>query len=200
MRLRILKFISNVLIYIYNPEKIKWYKDMLYSFRISTFFHSVGKGFYCERKIRTANPWRVDIGDNVFIYSNSIIAVHNINSQYGYISIGSNTIIGEYCHVTSVNQIVIGEGVLLGRRVTITDNSHGGISRDELEIPPHNRKLLSKGKCTIESNVWIGDNVVVLPGVTIGHNSIIGASSVVTRDIPPFSIAVGNPAQVKKTL
>lgn len=50
----------------------------------------------------------------------------------------------------------------------------------------------------IENNVWIGDNVVVLPGCTIGEGSIVGANAVVTADIPPYSVAVGNPARVIK--
>ena len=58
------------------------------------------------------------------------------------------------------------------------------------------RPLISKGCVVIEDNVWLGDNVCVLPGVTIGKGSVIGANSVVTHSIPPYSIAVGTPAKI----
>ena len=60
--------------------------------------------------------------------------------------------------------------------------------------------MSSKGETIIGNKVWLGDNVVVLSGVKIGNNSIIGANSVVTKDIPSFSIAVGSPAKVIKTI
>ena len=67
--------------------------------------------------------------------------------------------------------------------------------------PDTRRSLYEYGKpVTIGDNVWIGGNAVVLPGVTIGSNSVIGAGSVVTRDVPPWSIAVGNPCKVIKTI
>lgn len=67
-------------------------------------------------------------------------------------------------------------------------------------MPPIKRQLNSKGETIIGNKVWLGDNVVVLSGVKIGNNSIIGANSVVTKDIPSFSIAVGSPAKVIKTI
>ena len=70
----------------------------------------------------------------------------------------------------------------------------------DLNIPPIDRPLFSKGNIYIGKNVWVGEKVTVLPGVHIGEGSIIGANSVVTHDIPPYSIAVGIPAKVIKTV
>lgn len=67
-------------------------------------------------------------------------------------------------------------------------------------IPPKNRIIVSKGPVIIEDNVWIGDKATILPNVRIGFGSIIAANSVVTRDIPPFSIVAGAPARVVKRL
>lgn len=62
------------------------------------------------------------------------------------------------------------------------------------------RPLTSKGSVVIEDNVWIGQNAVILSGVTIGHGSIIGTNSVVSGDIPPDSVAAGSPARVIKSM
>jgi acetyltransferase-like isoleucine patch superfamily enzyme len=116
------------------------------------------------------------------------------------ITIGDNCSIGEYCHITSINSITIGNGVLTGRWVTITDNSHGSSSLEEFYIQPSKRKLYSKGSVVIEDNVWIGDKVTILPGVHIGYGSIIGANAVVTKDVPANCVVGGNPAKIIKVI
>lgn len=116
------------------------------------------------------------------------------------IIIGDNCNIGEYCHITAIHSIVIGNGVLTGRWVTITDNSHGQTTYQNLQLPPLKRQPFSKGKVIIGNNVWIGDKATILPGVTIGDGAIIGAGSVVTKDVPPFSVVVGNPAKIIKII
>lgn len=80
----------------------------------------------------------------------------------------------------------------------ITDHYHGNTKKlhEISAIMPNMRPLTSKGPVYIGENVWIGDGVVVLPNVTIGTGAIIGANSVVTRDIPAYSVAVGVPAKV----
>ena len=112
------------------------------------------------------------------------------------VTIGNNCIFGGYLHLTCCNSITIGNDVLTGRWVTITDNSNGECSADETNIPPASRPLWSKGKVIIEDSVWIGDKATILPNVTLGKGCIIGANSVVTKDIPPYAIACGNPAKV----
>lgn len=116
------------------------------------------------------------------------------------IHIGANCNFGDYLHLTCCNKIIIGDNVLTGRWVTITDNSHGELTMDSLYTSPIDRPLMSKGSVIIKSNVWIGDKVTILPGVTIGTSCIIGANSVVTKDIPDYSIACGNPAKVIKSI
>lgn len=116
------------------------------------------------------------------------------------IYIGDNVFLNSRTHISAINRMVIGNGVLTGSDVLICDNNHGRSTRDDLLMPPQRRKLYSKGSIIIEDNVWIGDKAVILGGVTIGTGSVIGASSVVVNDIPPYSIAVGNPARIVKTL
>lgn len=112
------------------------------------------------------------------------------------IEIGPDCHFGDYLHLTCINKISIGSGVLTGRWVTITDNGHGTSDEIRNGIPPAQRKLYSKGPVIIGNNVWIGDKVTILPGVTIGDNCIIAANAVVTKSIQANSIAAGNPAKI----
>ncbi|MBD5357306.1 MAG: acyltransferase [Bacteroides sp.] len=114
------------------------------------------------------------------------------------VTIGSNCNFGDYLHLTCINSISIGNNVLTGRWVTISDNNHGNTSYSSLKIPPLNRPLISKGPIIIENNVWIGDKASILAGVTIGTGAVIAANTVVTKDVPPFCIVGGNPAKILK--
>lgn len=112
------------------------------------------------------------------------------------IEIGENVSIGQYCHITSTNKIVIGNGVLTGRWVTITDNSHGETDYASLQIQPSLRAVVSHGPVIIEDNVWIGDKATILPNVHIGKGAVIAANAVVTKDVPAYAIVGGIPAKV----
>jgi acetyltransferase-like isoleucine patch superfamily enzyme len=115
------------------------------------------------------------------------------------IAIGKNTRMGINCHVTAIQAVIIGDDVLFGSNVLVSDNDHGEFEND-FRILPVQRKLHSKGPVQIGDRCWLGDNVAVLSGVTIGEGCIIGANSVVTSDIPSFSVAVGSPARVVKSI
>ena len=112
--------------------------------------------------------------------------------------IGKQCCFGDFNHVTCVNKISIGDYLLTGKWVTITDNSHGLSGMDIQKYPPIERPLYSKGPVIIGNNVWIGDKATILPGVTIGDGAIIGANAVVTKDVPPYSVVAGNPARIIK--
>lgn len=112
------------------------------------------------------------------------------------LSIGNGVSINFRCHIGAINKIVIGDNVLIGSNVLITDHSHGRSDESDICITPGDRPLYSKGPVTIEKNVWIGENVCILSGVTIGRNSIIGANTVVTKDVPAYCIVAGNPMRI----
>lgn len=116
------------------------------------------------------------------------------------IIIGNDVSIQKDCHIGAINRIVIGNNVLIASRVYISDHSHGEINKNSILLPPSRRKLFSKGFVIIEDNVWIGEGVVVLPGVTIGENTIVGANAVVTKSILKNSVVGGNPARVIREL
>lgn len=127
---------------------------------------------------------------------------HHINEKYSpEIVIGDEVFFNNRTHISAINNMKIGNGVLVGSDVLICDNNHGRNDNiTELNIPPQKRKLYSKGSINIEDNVWIGDKCVILGGVTIGTGAIIGAGAIVTKDIPAYSIAAGNPAKVIKNI
>ena len=114
---------------------------------------------------------------------------------------GNNIQINDFVHIAALKEVRIGHNVLVASKVFITDLDHGPYIGNEDDADPcsivKDRQLSSKS-VVIEDNVWLGEHVSVLPGATIGENSIIGANSVVTKSIPPNSIAVGSPAKVIK--
>jgi lipopolysaccharide O-acetyltransferase len=117
------------------------------------------------------------------------------------IVIGEQVRVSHYVHIAATHLVEIGDSVLLGSMVVIIDHNHGSYSGDHSSPlrAPTLRQLESSLKVVIGRNVWLGDSVVVTPGSTIGEGSVIGANSVVIGEIPPFCIAVGVPATVRKT-
>lgn len=117
------------------------------------------------------------------------------------IRFGKNVQINDYVHMVGMESISIGSNVLLASHVFISDNSHGSYAGDEQDsspdIPPTERKY-STAPVKIGDNCWIGEGVIIMPGVEIGYGCIIGAHSVVNSNIPDRTIAVGAPARVVK--
>lgn len=114
---------------------------------------------------------------------------------------GDNVQINDFVHIAATEKVEIGNNVLIASKVFISDICHGEYTDIEnVSDPnehPNNRKLSAK-PVIIHDDVWIGEIVSILPGVEIGKGSIIGANSVVTKSIPDYSIAAGNPAKVIK--
>ena len=116
--------------------------------------------------------------------------------------IGENFQMNDYAHITAMESVKIGNNVLLASKIYISDCSHGSYSGNENDSHPDSipkdRPLFSK-PVLIEDNVWLGEFVSVLPGVTIGRGTIVGANSVVSKSLPEYVIAVGSPAKpIKK--
>jgi len=185
--------------------RIKTYRNYFYTLWISHFLGALGhnSSIYYPCSLWGKGQKRIKIGNNTLIQSYSILGCwisYGTQKFAPEIIIGDDCNIGQHTHISAINRITIGNGLLTGRYVYIGDNNHGGLSTNESNTPPVKRKLQSKGEIVIGNNVWIGDKATILGGVHIGDNVIIGANSVVTHDIPSNSMAAGMPAKVIKHL
>lgn len=174
-----------------------------YSVWLSQEFKSSGKGASFGFPLFIRGGRYISIGQNVCVGRRGVLAAWDryMGKMFSpEIVLMEGVSIGEDCHITAICRIEIHENVLIGKKVTITDNSHGRVDEESLKIPPRDRELVTKGGVIIEKNVWIGDKVTILPGVTVGQSSIIGANSVVTKDVPPFTVVAGCPGTVIKNL
>lgn len=150
----------------------------------------IARWFGVIMELTRCGRWSVKLGGfgrDSYIYPHVVI--------YGAenVKLGERVSIGEFTHVWGNAGISIGDDTLIAAGCQITTLSHdegAKIYRDTLRSAP----------ISIEANVWLGYGVRVMPGVTIGANSIIGAGSVVTRNIPPNVVAVGSPAKVIRVL
>ena len=116
-----------------------------------------------------------------------------LTSDTGRIAIGGGTLLNLNVMVAAVERVEIGEHCMAANGCLITDGNH---RFDDPDKPVPWQGFTTKGPTILGDNVWLGANVVVTSGVTIGRRSVIGANSVVTEDVPSFSIAVGAPASV----
>ncbi len=156
---------------------------------LALFFRLLGRLSQLARFGRLARIWRharwkarlKHLGPDVTFYGGVII------HDPGYVSIGRGACLAEYVHMWGAGGIEIGENTLIGPHTAITSQTHD----TKASIYRHSSVLK---QVHIEDNVWIGAHVVVLPGVRIGRNAIIGAGAVVTRDVRERDIVVGVPA------
>lgn len=178
-------------------------KRFVYSKWIRYEFHSCGSkcGFGGFSFLHGTKY--IDLGSHVNVGKRTVWEVYdefNVQKFTPSLSFGNDSSFGDDGHITCTNKVQIGNGVLIGRKVLITDNAHGEFERKLLDLPPNNRPITSKGPVIIEDNVWIGEMACIMPGVTIGRSAIIGANSVVTHNVPPYTLVAGNPARVIKEL
>lgn len=122
----------------------------------------------------------------------------NVNIEHGAVisskvSIGDNSGIGIDC--VCGGELIIGNDVMMGPECVIFSRNH---EFSNLDIPMRLQGYRSSLPCVIGDDVWIGRRVMIMPGINIGNHCIIGAGSVVTKDVPDWAIAAGNPAVVKK--
>lgn len=160
-----------------------------------------GKGVQLGNGILINHPEFVDIGDDVFIHERCWISILAVNVETGSpdislapeLSIGDRSYIGRFATFACMNRVTIGCDVMISDRVYIGDCLHG-FSRSDLPIKE--QYLTSPGPICIGDGSWIGIGVAILPNVKIGKNCVIGANSVVTRDVLDGEVVAGSPARV----
>lgn len=171
----------------------------LYSFYKAGEIGSAGAGFKASYPLHICRGESIKIGRNFRCHKRNRLEVAT-KSRDVKIEIGDNVHMTWDCHIGAIDKVTIGNNVLIGSRVLITDHQHGRIDAAALSMHPIDRPLWSKGPVTICDNVWIGEGAAIMPGVTIGENAIIGANAVVTKDVPANCVAAGNPAKIIRNL
>ena len=108
------------------------------------------------------------------------------------VTLGNNVYLGKNTEIDAAGGVTIGDGVIFGPEVCIYSRTHN-FDSDDLEALPFDNKFIVS-EVTIKDYVWIGRRVIILPGVTIGKAAIIGAGAVISKNVPDYAVAVGNPA------
>jgi acetyltransferase-like isoleucine patch superfamily enzyme len=194
------------LIYIIYPVALSGFiqrrLNQLYTLWIVNSFKSAGTCLFSYPLYIKGGKY-ISVGDNCSFDKRLRLDAYDYYASEYYspsIEIGKNVSIQMDCHICAINNIRIGNNVLIASKVYISDHFHGNVTAEELDIAPVKRKLFSKGPVIIGDNVWIGEGVVIMPGVEIGNSCIIGANAVVTKSFPKDSVIGGNPARLIKVL
>jgi acetyltransferase-like isoleucine patch superfamily enzyme len=158
----------------------------------------LGAGAYLDHgSYLHACPGGISIGAGSFVMKNAILHVYNFRDlPHAGITIGARSLIGEACILRGQGGITIGDDVYLGTLVQILAVNH--IFSDP-QRPISHQGITAQG-ISIGDGSWIGSGAIILDGVTIGRNVVIGAGAVVTKDVPDYGIAVGNPARIVRNL
>ena len=163
-------------------------QGLLYPF----FFSHFGHGARILRPLRIGGSQNIAIGAGAFVNNGAWIeAIHSFADK-PILAIRAGAYIGNHAHIIATQSIVIEENVLISDRVYIADYVHG--FRDTA-TPIRSQPLEARAQVRIGAGAWIGENVALI-GCKIGRQSVIGANSVVTTDIPDCCVAVGAPARV----
>ena len=139
----------------------------------------------------------VSMGESTTVGAGTVIVCKNYGGDFGRLKVGKNTYIGENNNIrVAATEIKIGDYCMISQMVSLISSNH--------KIPTREGTIRDAGLdttktgITIGNDVWIGCNVIVLPGVTIGNGAVVAAGSVVTRDVPEYALVAGNPAKVIK--
>jgi acetyltransferase-like isoleucine patch superfamily enzyme len=181
-------------------KALRSFRDSFYTGYISRRFGHLGDSSFIWKPLNIMGEHYMTIGDGNVFEAGLQLTARQIGDRPPVLSIGNHCLFRHGCHITATNSVKIGNCLLTGTNVLITDNSHGMTTREHMCLPFNERPMVSKGPVVIGSKVWLGNNVCVMSGVTIGDGVIIGANSVVTHDVPAYSVAVGIPAKVIKQL
>lgn len=157
-------------------------------------FNNVGAFSIVKKPLKITNAKCIKLGEHVYIHDYGWLFA-NQNEEKGHsLFINDKTIIGHYCHIVAISEVVIEKSVLLADKVFISDCNH---NYENTNVAIVDQGLSFIKPVHIGEGSWIGENVCVC-GASIGKHCVIGANSVVTRDIPDYCVAVGSPAKIVK--
>lgn len=150
-------------------------------------FASIGDNVVIEEGALVLEPGHVNIGSNVYIGHYAVLRGYDRNEMV----IGDDTWIGQFCYINSAGGVRIGSRVGIGPGVKIMSSKHG----EEGRHVPVLMCDLEFAEVVVEDECDIGMGAIILPGVTVGRGSQVGAGAVVTKDVPPYAVVAGVPAR-----
>lgn len=172
------------------------FKLVINLFKTKLFYHNVR---LIRFPIDLRNKKNIDFGENLTTgVGCRLESCPQTMTDSKLLKFGNNIQLNDYVHITAAHSVEIGNNVLMASKIYISDCTHGSYIGNEYDSDPMSLPIdrpLSVKAVKIEDNVWLGEFVSVLPGVTIGEGTIVGANSVVSKSLPPYVIAVGSPAK-----
>lgn len=166
---------------------LKPWGRICYTLQLMARVRDMDASVQCDGPVAVSGTSAITIGSRCRLGAHTELQTN----ESGRIILGSDIRINRGCTIVSYARVTIGDFAIIGEYVTIRDANHGTQPHEPMRFQPHVSKPI-----VIGGDVWIGRGACILPGVKIGNGAVIGANSVVTRDIPEFSIAAGIPAQV----
>ena len=157
-------------------------------------FEKMGRNSFLIKPLKLSDPQNIFIGNNVSIFHKTWLLTYQVSEKIPELIIDDGATIGHFNHITCVNRVYIGKNVLTADKVYISDNLHG---YENINVPVSCQPVFSKGEVFIGDETWIGENVAIISS-KIGKHCVIGSNSVVTKDVPDFSVVAGAPARVIK--
>jgi acetyltransferase-like isoleucine patch superfamily enzyme len=164
-------------------------------------FLSIGRDFWAHYSCEISRPQtrNIRIGDNVRIDRDVWLNIpFDPGTQDAVIDVGDGSRIGRRCMISAMNSVRIEQKVILSPSILIMDHNH---AFEDITVPIRDQGITEGGTIRIEEGCWIGLGVAIVCNqgeLVIGRNSVIGANSVLTRSVPPYSVVAGNPAKVVK--
>jgi len=158
-------------------------------------FKQIGNRTIVQSTLKIEHGENIRIGNRVLIgYKSWLAASPQTGAASCQLEIKDGCSIGNFNHIYATKSVIIHQNVLTADKVYISDNLHG---YQDITLPILQQKIVQNGVVEIGEGCWIGENACIL-GVKIGRNSVVGANSVVTKDIPDYSVVVGAPAKIIK--
>ena len=177
-------------------------RTKLYSLWLSSTypFASIGRNLSVHFPCDLRRPWasQIKIGNSVIIGKDATLLMACYDVKRVKLEIDDNCVIGARCVISAKNLIHIEQNVITGTAVLIQDHQH---VHEHSDLPIRAQGVTHGGRIRIEQGCWIGHGAVIICNegeIVIGHNSVVGANSVVARSVPPYSVIIGNPGIVLK--
>jgi len=171
-----------------GPLRTVWHR-IYFTARLAADVSDMDFSVQCDGRVHVSGTANIKLGKRCRLGMD----VELRTVEAGQIQIGEDTRLNRGCTLTSYAHIRIDDFTIIGEFVSIRDANHGLKRGEPMRYQPHTCEPILIGR-----DVWIGRGSCILPGVTIGEGAVIGANSVVTRDVPDFAIAGGVPAKVIK--